>query len=155
GGPRFRAAAASRKRRPPRCAASVLSARHAPAANSGMSAAPDVLVVGAGPVGLTIAGERLRPGVACPLVGKSPARTDKSKALVLWPRTLELLDRAGAVEPFLATGMRVVRARIFGNRAPLAELAFDGIPTPYPFALMLPQSETERLLEAQLGALGG
>ena len=115
---------------------------------------PQVLIVGAGPVGLTMAVELTRHGVACRIVDKAPERTDKSKALVLWPRTLELLDRAGAVEPFLSAGIRVVQARIFANREPLAELRLDGVPTPFPFALMLPQSETERLLDAHLRRRG-
>jgi 2-polyprenyl-6-methoxyphenol hydroxylase-like FAD-dependent oxidoreductase len=115
---------------------------------------PQVLIVGAGPVGLTMAVELMRHGVACRIVDKAAERTDKSKALVLWPRTLELLDRAGAVDPFITAGIRVVRGRIFANREPLAELRLEGVPTPYPFALMLPQSETERLLDAHLRRLG-
>jgi 2-polyprenyl-6-methoxyphenol hydroxylase-like FAD-dependent oxidoreductase len=115
----------------------------------------DALVVGAGPVGLTMAAVLMRHGLRCRIVEKSAARTDKSKALVLWPRTLELLDRAAAVEPFLAAGLRVRGARIFANRERLAELTLDSIASPYAFALMLPQSETERLLDAHLGTLGG
>ena len=114
----------------------------------------DALVVGAGPVGLTMAAELTRHGVRCRLVDRAPARSDKSKALVLWPRSLELLGYAGAVEPFLADGLRVVRARLFANRQPLAELRFDVVPSPHPLALMIPQSETERLLEAHLNRLG-
>ena len=64
-----------------------------------------VLIVGAGPVGLTAALELARHGVAVRIVDKAPARTDKSKALVLWSRSLELFDDAGYVEPFLPAGM--------------------------------------------------
>ncbi|TAM03622.1 MAG: FAD-binding protein, partial [Pusillimonas sp.] len=53
-----------------------------------------VLVVGAGPVGLTMAAELARYGVSVRIVDKAATRTDKSKALVLWSRTLELLERA-------------------------------------------------------------
>ncbi len=117
--------------------------------------AADALVVGAGPVGLTMAAELARHRLRCRIVDKSAARSDKSKALVLWPRTLELLDGSSAIEPFLGAGLRVVRARIFGDGQPLAQLTLDGLASPYPFALMIPQSETERLLEAQLTRLGG
>jgi 2-polyprenyl-6-methoxyphenol hydroxylase-like FAD-dependent oxidoreductase len=55
----------------------------------------EVLVVGAGPVGLTMAAELARYGVSVRIVDKAAGRTDKSKALVLWSRTLELLDRMG------------------------------------------------------------
>ena len=59
-----------------------------------------VLIVGAGPVGLTLATELARYGVSVRIVDRAPHRTDKSKALVLWSRTLELLDRGGrAVVP--------------------------------------------------------
>ena len=53
-----------------------------------------VLIVGAGPVGMTLASELTRYGVAVRIVDKAAARTDKSKALVLWSRTLELLNRS-------------------------------------------------------------
>src|SRR5271154_6443139 len=55
----------------------------------------DVLIAGAGPVGLTTAIELARFGVPVRIIDKSPERTDKSKALVVWSRTLELLERAG------------------------------------------------------------
>ena len=54
-----------------------------------------VLVVGAGPVGLTLANELVRHGVSVRIVDKNAERTDKSKALVLSSRTLELFDDAG------------------------------------------------------------
>jgi 2-polyprenyl-6-methoxyphenol hydroxylase-like FAD-dependent oxidoreductase len=115
----------------------------------------DALIVGAGPVGLTMAAELSRHGLRCRLIDKSPTATDKSKALVLWSRSLELLAGAGAVEPFLAAGMRVLRAGLHRGSERLAEVTFDGLPTPYPFALMIPQSETERLLALHLERLGG
>ena len=57
-----------------------------------------VLISGAGPVGLTMANELARYGIAVRIVDTSAARTDKSKALVLWSRTLELLDHGGYVD---------------------------------------------------------
>ena len=56
----------------------------------------DAVIVGAGPVGLTMAAELQRYGLSTRIVDKDSARTDKSKAVVVWARTLELLDRMGA-----------------------------------------------------------
>ena len=58
----------------------------------------NVLIAGAGPVGLTLANELARYGVSVRIVDKAAQRTDKSKALVLWSRTLELFDHAGYVD---------------------------------------------------------
>jgi 2-polyprenyl-6-methoxyphenol hydroxylase-like FAD-dependent oxidoreductase len=54
-----------------------------------------LLVVGAGPVGLTMAAELARYGVSVRIVEKAAQRTDKSKAIVMWSRSLEMLDRIG------------------------------------------------------------
>jgi 2-polyprenyl-6-methoxyphenol hydroxylase-like FAD-dependent oxidoreductase len=118
-----------------------------------MSRVP-VLVAGAGPIGLTMAAELTRRGIACRIVEKSPARTDLSKALVVWPRTLELLRQAGAAGAFLAAGRKITATRLYAGSRVLANIGFDQIETPYPFALFVPQSETERLLEEHLGRLG-
>ena len=62
----------------------------------------NILIAGAGPVGLTMASELARYGLSTRIVDKNDARTDKSKALVLWARTLELLDRMEADFAYLA-----------------------------------------------------
>jgi 2-polyprenyl-6-methoxyphenol hydroxylase-like FAD-dependent oxidoreductase len=109
-----------------------------------------VLVVGAGPVGLTMAAELRRYGVELRIIEKSATRTDKSKALVLWSRSLELIERMGCVDRFLAAGMQVQGARISRGSDLIGDVTFDGVKSRYPFALMIPQNETERLLEERL-----
>lgn len=109
----------------------------------------DVLVVGAGPVGLTMAAELARHGLSCRIVDKSPAPSDKSKALVVWSRSLEMLEDMGAVAPFLEAGMAVHGASIYAGTRRLVHLTFE-IDSPYDYGLMLPQCETERLLAAHL-----
>jgi 2-polyprenyl-6-methoxyphenol hydroxylase-like FAD-dependent oxidoreductase len=113
-----------------------------------------VLVAGAGPVGLTMAAELRRYGVGLRIIDKSATRTDKSKALVLWSRSLELIERMGCVDRFLAAGVRVHGARISRGLDLIGEVTFDEVQSRYPFALMIPQSETERLLEERLEESG-
>ena len=113
-----------------------------------------VLIVGAGPVGLTMAMELARYGVSVRIVDKAAQRTDKSKAIVLWSRTLELLDRAGCTGDFVTVGHKVLAANIIASRQLMAHVDFTGVDSPHPYALMIPQSDTERLLEEQLERLG-
>jgi 2-polyprenyl-6-methoxyphenol hydroxylase-like FAD-dependent oxidoreductase len=113
-----------------------------------------VLIVGAGPVGLTMAAELARYGVSVRIVDKAAQRTDKSKALVLWSRTLELLDRAGCTDAFVSAGHKVDGANIIAGGKPIGHIGIATVRSPYPYALMLPQSDTERLLEAHLGRFG-
>ncbi len=75
-----------------------------------------VLIAGAGPVGLTMACELARYKIPVRIVDKAAHRTDKSKAIVLWSRTLELLDRApGASRPFLEAGFTVHHVNFIKN----------------------------------------
>ncbi|MEA2817085.1 MAG: hypothetical protein QOI93_4786 [Rhodospirillaceae bacterium] len=114
----------------------------------------DVLISGAGPVGLTMANELVRHGISVRIVDKSAERTDKSKALVLWSRTLELFDHAGYVDPFLAAGMQAHGAQMSNGKDVIARISLDDIESVYPYALMIPQSDTERVLEEQLAKRG-
>src|SRR5262245_22910697 len=113
-----------------------------------------VLIAGAGPVGLTMANELARYGIGVRIVDTAAERTDKSKALVLWSRTLELFDHAGYVEPFLAAGIACHGAQFSNGHNVIANVKLAGIDTVYPYALMIPQSETEGILEEQLAKRG-
>jgi 2-polyprenyl-6-methoxyphenol hydroxylase-like FAD-dependent oxidoreductase len=113
-----------------------------------------VLICGAGPVGMTMALALKRRGVDVRILDKALARTDKSKALVLWPRTLELLDIQGGVERFVAAGSPALGARILADGKQLVRVDLQSARSAYRFALMIPQSETERLLEERLESLG-
>jgi 2-polyprenyl-6-methoxyphenol hydroxylase-like FAD-dependent oxidoreductase len=69
----------------------------------------DVLIAGAGFVGLTMASEPACYGLSVRVINKNTERTDKSKALVLWPRTLELMDRmgTGCTQRFIEAGRKI------------------------------------------------
>lgn len=116
----------------------------------------NALVVGAGPVGMTMASELARYGVSVRILDKAAERTDKSKALVVWSRTLELLDRGpGGSSPFIQAGFKALAVNFVAKDGELmGHVAMDSVKSPYPYGLMLPQSETERLLEERLAKLG-
>ncbi|WP_298956823.1 FAD-dependent monooxygenase [uncultured Methylobacterium sp.] len=115
---------------------------------------PPILIAGAGPVGLTLAAELARYGLPVRLIDRCPHPTETSKALVLWSRTLELLDRAGCTPAFLAAGLRAHGATLRRGGTVLGHPSFESIASTYNYALMIPQSATERLLADHLHGLG-
>ncbi len=114
----------------------------------------DVVIIGAGPVGLTLAAALTRHGLKIRLIDKAPAPTDKSKALVVWSRTLELLEGLGLAETFVQAGMKARGASIYSAGKRLVHVEIAGVDSPFGFPLMIPQSETERLLTEHLRQQG-
>ncbi|MEV0414093.1 FAD-dependent monooxygenase [Streptomyces sp. NPDC050448] len=117
-------------------------------------AAADVLVAGAGPVGLTAAAELRRRGIACRVVDRLPARLPYAKAVGIQPRTLEIWDRMGFVRAALeaAVPMRGQLTYVNGVEQPRLDLVLPP-EVPYGFAA-LPQYETERIIEEFLERFG-
>ena len=89
-------------------------------------------------------------GLSCRIIDKAPAASDKSKALVVWSRTLELLDKLGLAERFVQTGMKIKGASIYNGNDRLAHISIADVASPFNFPLMIPQNETERLLKEHL-----
>jgi 2-polyprenyl-6-methoxyphenol hydroxylase-like FAD-dependent oxidoreductase len=114
----------------------------------------DVLVVGAGPVGLTMAASLNQHGLACRLIDKAAAPSDKSRALVVWSRTLELLDNLDLADTFVKTGLKARGASIYSGGKRMVHIEIAGIESPFGFPLMIPQNETERLLTEYLAKKG-
>ncbi len=115
---------------------------------------PDVLIAGAGPVGLTAAAALINHGLKCRIIDKAPAPSDKSKALVVWCRTLELLDGLGLAKTFVNTGMKLNGGSMYADGKRVVHLALASDDSPYGFPLMIPQNETERLLTEHLTRQG-
>ncbi len=114
-----------------------------------------VLVVGAGPVGLTMGCELQRRGVDVRIIDAAPEPTDKSKAIGVHARTLEALDSMGVARRFIAAGRKVHGVNAYADGVRIVHVSLDDIDSPYSYLLSLPQSETERLLTERLRELGG
>jgi 2-polyprenyl-6-methoxyphenol hydroxylase-like FAD-dependent oxidoreductase len=115
----------------------------------------DVLIVGAGPVGLFMANECARRGMRWRLVETRASQSEHSKALAIFPRTLEILDMAGLVGPFLEMANRVTSVAVVTHGRTLAHMRFTPEESPYRFVAMVPQDVTEKLLVEELGRKGG
>jgi 2-polyprenyl-6-methoxyphenol hydroxylase-like FAD-dependent oxidoreductase len=114
-----------------------------------------VLVVGAGPVGLFLANECARRGLRFRIVETRSGQSEHSKALAVFPRTLEIFDMAGVAGPFLQAANRVTSVAIIPRRRTLARLPFEPADTPYRFVAMVPQDVTEKLLAEEIRRKGG
>jgi 2-polyprenyl-6-methoxyphenol hydroxylase-like FAD-dependent oxidoreductase len=115
----------------------------------------DVLIVGAGPVGLFLANECARRSVRFRLIEARPGQSEHSKALAIFPRTMEIFDMAGLVDPFLRAANRVTSVQIVTSTKTLAHMRFEPHESPYAFVSMVPQDVTEKLLVEALRGRGG
>ncbi len=126
-----------------------------------MNRAIDVLVVGAGPTGLTLAILLARAGVSCRVIDRASGPSTTSKAIGLQYRVSELLACMGLVDRFLARAQTQTTINIYGDGRLLTRLLLDrledrsGVGGFVPRPIILPQSETESLLGQALREAGG
>jgi 2-polyprenyl-6-methoxyphenol hydroxylase-like FAD-dependent oxidoreductase len=120
----------------------------------------NVLIVGAGPTGLTLALDLTRRRISCRLIEARSTPFEGSRGKGIQPRTLEIFDDLGAIDAILAAGALYPKLRIhlgpFSLRA--GSLGSSKRPTesvPYPNLWMVPQARTELILRERLRALGG
>jgi 2-polyprenyl-6-methoxyphenol hydroxylase-like FAD-dependent oxidoreductase len=120
----------------------------------------NVLIVGAGPTGLTLALDLTRRRISCRLIEAASTPFEGSRGKGIQPRTLEIFDDLGAIDAIVAAGALYPKLRIhlgpFSLRA--GSLGSSKRPTesvPYPNLWMVPQARTELILRERLRALGG
>jgi 2-polyprenyl-6-methoxyphenol hydroxylase-like FAD-dependent oxidoreductase len=114
----------------------------------------EVAVVGAGPTGLALGCVLQQAGVDVLLVDRAAVGTNESRAAVVHARTLEVLAELDVTRRMVAEGVVVPEFTLRSGARCLARIDFSGLPTAYPYTLMLPQSRTEELLATRLGELG-
>jgi NADPH-dependent dioxygenase len=110
----------------------------------------EVLVVGAGPVGLLSALLLSQFGIESRIIDQEERTASRSYACALHPRTLELLERVGLVAEVLKAGHRVDRIGFYDGESRRAQIRFSELSVDFPFALVLPQSALESLLQQSL-----
>src|SRR5262249_29716669 len=115
---------------------------------------PEVLVVGAGPTGLAMAAELTRHGVGCRIVDEALVPSERSKALAVQPRTLEVLGALDLAERLVARGVPMHGFNAYAEGEQIVHVEFDDVDTEFPYVLIAPQSEMERVLEEHLDQLG-
>lgn len=117
----------------------------------------DVLIVGAGPTGLTLAAQLQRYGLRFRIIDKLVDRGRESRALAVQARSLEILQQIGCADALVARGNTTARVMIhFDDRAlvevPLGDV--DASDTRFPFILFVSQAETEAVLIHHLHSTG-
>jgi 2-polyprenyl-6-methoxyphenol hydroxylase-like FAD-dependent oxidoreductase len=114
----------------------------------------DVLIVGAGPVGLTLGLLLSQFGVQCRIVDQRPGPVDTSNALGVHARTLELLNVLSLSQAFIDRGAWLDTVEIHSGGRVLAQIVFHDLQSMYRGVLSLPQSATERVLASELRTRG-
>ncbi|MEV7604367.1 NAD(P)/FAD-dependent oxidoreductase [Paenarthrobacter sp. NPDC089322] len=112
----------------------------------------DVVIVGAGPVGLFMGVLLLRRGHRIRILERRQGRSDNTRAIGIHPPALKELHRAGLAEPLMQAGVRIRKGVAYSRGRKVAELPFHG-DAEFPFILAVPQPVTEHVLEQAVLAL--
>jgi 2-polyprenyl-6-methoxyphenol hydroxylase-like FAD-dependent oxidoreductase len=107
----------------------------------------DILVVGAGPVGMLAALLSAQQGLSVLLLEQSAVRQVQSRAIGITPPSLEIFRRIGLPGAFIERGVAVRVSEIYGRRMRLGRIDFAGLKSDFRFVLSIPQHRTESLLE--------
>jgi 2-polyprenyl-6-methoxyphenol hydroxylase-like FAD-dependent oxidoreductase len=115
----------------------------------------DVLIAGAGPVGLLLGCVLRKANLDVSIVEKRPARSTHSKASTLNAYSMAILHATGFVEDFLKRGLPLHSLVLYWKKKRLMRVNYRYLPSRYNYILALSQPETERILEEKYLALGG
>ena len=110
----------------------------------------DCLIVGAGPVGLTLACQLKYYGVPFRIIDKLQGPVIRTKAAAVWSRTTEFMAQIGLEHEFLNAGLHCCSASLFADGKRFAQLHLDTVDSLYNFVLMVPQHATEHILREEL-----
>lgn len=111
---------------------------------------PEVLVVGAGPVGLVAALFLQQHGVRVDVIDRHQRTTQHSYALAIHPRTLRVLDEAGLSEGLIGAGRKLTKVAYYEGRERRAEIDYSALASTHPYLLVVRQSLLERAAEEAL-----
>ena len=115
----------------------------------------DVLVIGAGPTGLTLATALRTHGIRVAVVDRLAEGANTSRAAVVHARTLEALETVQVSDRLVSLGIHAPRFTIRDRDRVLVPIDFGKLPTKYPYSLMVSQAVTERVLLDRFLELGG
>jgi len=118
-----------------------------------MESQHDLVIVGAGPTGLTLAAELWRLGLHPLVLERETSRPVTSRAIAIHARTLEVLEELEVTQQLLSEGLKLLGFQIREHDRTLMAIHFDGLKTRYPFVLSCPQDRTEEILRERLEAL--
>jgi 2-polyprenyl-6-methoxyphenol hydroxylase-like FAD-dependent oxidoreductase len=121
----------------------------------GLPTSTDVLIVGAGPTGMTLAISLKQLGLDCVVIDQLPEPPEDARAAFVQPRTLEYLHRIQVAGPLIEDGLKGRGASFSDLDHDLIRLTYDTVDSPYPFLLMVPQAQTQRHLDERFAELGG
>jgi len=107
----------------------------------------DIIVVGAGPVGMLAALLSAQHGSSVLLLEQSAQRPAQSRAIGITPPSLEILSSLGLAEAFIEQGVAVRFSEAYGRSMRLGRIDFAGLQSAFPFVVSIPQDRTETLLE--------
>jgi 2-polyprenyl-6-methoxyphenol hydroxylase-like FAD-dependent oxidoreductase len=119
-----------------------------------MTTTKPVLIVGAGPTGMTAAIELNRFGIPVRLIDKLLEPVTTSRAIGVQARTLELFEQRGLADAMLEAGNKDIAGSIYGHGKLVFRIEYSGIDSSYRYLLCISQSETERILQECLARQG-